>query len=240
MSVDDRTRYAKDVRSLERDEMLDGFLPDALAVHGDLAGRGCSYLDLPALGFDVDGRAVTLAAVSGTLRLVPGIDSAGVVAVLGSDALSDLLQDQQSTMGLAMTSRVKITAADIGYWIGWEPVLRALLDGRKVHEAGDVTLLDLDGDDLDLGRAFTVDDDPAEMAHFLEQAGFLHLRDVFGETDMATLGADVQNGWPGRLPTTASRGGPPTRPVMTTPSGCSSSTKSRLYCARCSTTGATT
>jgi hypothetical protein len=191
MSVDARTRYAKDVRPLERDDMLDSFLPEALAMHGALAGRGCSYLGLPSLGFDVDGRKVTLTAVAETLRLVPGIESADVVAVLGSDALSDLLQDRQSTMGLAMTSRVKITAADIGDWISWEPVLRALLDGRKVHEAGDVTLLDLDGDQLDLRRAFTVDDDPAEMAHFLEQAGFLHLRDVFEETEMAALGADV-------------------------------------------------
>lgn len=191
MSVDARTRYAKDVRPLERDEMLDGFLRDALAAYGDLAGRGLSYLELPPLGFDVDGRAVTLAAASGTIRLVPGLGSAGVVAVLGSDALSDLLQDRQSTMGLAMTSRVKITAGHIGDWIGWEPVLRALLDGRKVHEAGDITLLDLHGDSLDLRRAFTVDDDPAEMAHFLERAGFLHLRDVFDKTEMATLGADV-------------------------------------------------
>jgi Phytanoyl-CoA dioxygenase (PhyH) len=192
MSVDIRTRYAKDVHSLERDEMLDGLLLDALAVHGDLAGRGCSYLSLPALGFDIDGCAITLAAASsGTLRLVPGIDSAGVVGVLGSDALSDLLQDRQSTMGLAMTSRVKIVTGDLGDWIGWEPVLRALLDGRKVHEAGDVTLLDLDGDDLDLGRAFTQDDDPKEIAHFLEQAGFVHFRDVFDETEMATLGSDV-------------------------------------------------
>jgi hypothetical protein len=191
MSVDARTRYAKDVRSLERDEMFDALLPDAVAVHGDLASRGCSYLELPALGFEVDGRAVTFGAGSGTMRLVPGVASAGVVAVLASDALSDLLQDRQSTMGLAMTSRVKITAGDIGDWIGWEPVLRALLDGRRVHEAGDVVLLDLDGDNLDIGRAFRVDDDREELANFLEQAGFLHLRDVFTETEMESLGADV-------------------------------------------------
>ena len=139
MSVDVRTRSVKDVRSLERDEMFDAVLPEALAVHGDLAGRGCSYLGLSSLGFDVDGRTITLTAASGTLRLVSDIDAADVVAHLASDALSDLLQDRQSTMGLAMTSRVKISAGDITDWISWEPVLRALLDGRKVHEAGDVT-----------------------------------------------------------------------------------------------------
>src|SRR5580693_9481195 len=117
MSVDARTRSVKDVRALERDEMLDVVLPEALAAHGDLAGRGYSYLGLPSLGFDVDGRTITLTAASGTLRLVSDIDAADVVAHLASDALSDLLQDRQSTMGLAMTSRVKISAGDITDWI---------------------------------------------------------------------------------------------------------------------------
>ncbi len=197
MSVDVRSRLHKDVRALERDELLDALLPDALAVHGDLAGAGCSYLGLPPLGFDVDGRGVTLTADSGRLALVPGTDSAAVVATLTADALSNLLQDRQSTMGLAMTSRVKITSGDINDWIAWEPVLRALLDGRKVHETGDVTFVDLDGGDLDLGRVFDVDDDPVPMANFLEQAGFLHLRAVFDETEMAALDADVDE-WLGR------------------------------------------
>src|SRR5215469_10428277 len=94
-------------------------------------------------------------------------------------------------MGLAMTSRVKISAGSINDWIRWEPVLRALLDGRKVFESGDVTFTDLDGAGLDLSRAFTVDDDRDEMRQFLEQAGFLHLRGVFDESEMAGLGHDI-------------------------------------------------
>ena len=82
---------------------------------------------------------------------------------------SDLVQDAQSTMGLAMTARVKLTPARLNDWIGWEPVLRALLDGRKVHETGDVTFTDLDGATLDLDRSFTIDDDREEIAHFLER-----------------------------------------------------------------------
>jgi hypothetical protein len=191
MSVDVRTRRHTDVRSLERDEMLDALLPDALTVHGDLADKGCSYLQLPPLGFDVDGRGITLTTRASKLGLVSGTDQAGVVVALAAGALSDLLQDRQSTMGLAMTSQVKITAGDMGDWIGWEPVLRALLDGRKVHEAGDVTFVDLDGGTLDLGRVFNAGDDPLPMAHFLEQTGFLHLRGIFDQTEMAALGADV-------------------------------------------------
>src|ERR1700722_12435738 len=191
MSIDLRTRLAKDVRSLSREQMFDAVLPDALSVNGDLADRGFQYLELPSLGLDVEGVSVTLGDASGKLGLYPGTNSAGVVAVLAADALSDLLQDVQSTMGLAMTSRVKITVGSINDWIRWEPVLRALLDGRKVHESGDVELLDSDGNDLNLSETFSVDDDRESMSHFLEQAGFLHLRSVFDESEMAALAADV-------------------------------------------------
>ncbi len=191
MSVDARTRLHKDVRALERDEVFDSLLPNAIAVHGDLAGRGVAYLELPAVGLDVDGRAVTLTLAGDSLTVQEGLDDAGVVASMPADALSDLVQDSQSTMGLAMTSRVQLHAGSITDWIGWEPALRALLDGRKVHEAGDVTFTDRDGAALDLDRTFSLDDDREEMAHFLEQAGFLHLRGVFDDAEMATVGADI-------------------------------------------------
>jgi len=191
MSVDVRTRLVGDVRQLERDEVLDALLPGAISEHGDLAARGVAQQELPPLGLETGDRAVTLEAVSGTLTLRPGTRTAGVVAVLTADALSDLVEDAQSTMGLAMTGRVKIVAGNINDWIGWEPVLRALLDGRKVHEPGDVTFVDLDGGELDLARTFTVDDDGEFLAHFLQEAGFLHLRGVFDEAEMATLGADI-------------------------------------------------
>jgi hypothetical protein len=197
MSVDVRTRLARDVRSLTRDEVLDGVLRDAIELHGDLAGRGLTYKGLPPLGLQVEGRDVTLGSDAGGLRLCSGIDTAGVVAVLDSEALSDLVQDTQSPMGLAMTSRVRITAGDLNDWVGWEPVLRALLDGRKVHEAGDVSFVDRDGGELELDRVFTVDDDAEVMGHFLEQAGFLHIRDVFDEAEMAAVGADIDE-WIGR------------------------------------------
>src|ERR1700733_7791429 len=94
-------------------------------------------------------------------------------------------------MGLAITSRVKIAAGNINDWIGLGAALRAPLDWRKVHEAGDVTFTDLDGRELDLDRTFTVDDNRDEIAHFLEQTGYLHVRDVFDESEMTAIAADI-------------------------------------------------
>ncbi len=191
VGIDARTRLDRDVRRLSRDEVFEAVVPDALAVHGNLAARGATHLDLPGLALSVDGSALTLRVRDGRLVAAPGADRAGIVAELAADALSDLVQDDQSTMGLAMTARVRITAGDITGWIGWEPVLRALFDGRKVHEPGDVTFRDADGGPLDLDRTFTPDDDRADMAHFLAEAGFLHLRGVFDEAEMADVGRDV-------------------------------------------------
>ena len=191
MSIDTRTRFHKDRRAIGADEILDEVVPTAIGVHGDLAARGIAYKQLPALGLEVAGRAVTLRAGDGATVLDTGPHDAGVTAELDEDALSDLVQDIQSTMGLAMTSRVKITAGRLDDWIAWEPALRALFEGRPVYENGTMTFTDLDGGPLDLERSFTPDDDRDEIAHFLTQAGFLHLRGVFGQAEMDAVSLEL-------------------------------------------------
>lgn len=193
MTVDARTRRNRDVRAIARDEVFEVVLPGAIEQHGELAARGAAVRGVPPLGLVVDGRDVTLSGASSRLAIHEGVDHAGVVAELDADALSDLVQDWQSTMGLAMTSRVRLSRGGIGEWISWEPVLRSLLDARKVYEPGDVDFVDRDGRPLDLDRTFRLDDDPDEIRHFLEQAGFLHLRSVFTDDEMATVAADIDH-----------------------------------------------
>jgi hypothetical protein len=191
MSIDQRTRLMKDVRTLSVDEVLEGVLPAALEAHGDLAARGATYRALPALGLDIDGTQITLRAEAGRLVVASGVADAGVVARIAAEALSDLFQDYQSTTGLAMTARVRLEKGTIDDWLAWEPVLRALLDGRRVYEPGDVDFVALDGAPLDLDRSFCLDDDREEIAHFLREAGFLHLRGIFDEDEMAAVARDI-------------------------------------------------
>jgi hypothetical protein len=191
MSIDRRTRLMKDVRPHSLEEVLDVVFPAALAAHGDLAARGVAYRETPALGLDVDGTQITLREDAVRLVVDSGLEQADVVARLAADALSDLVQDYQSTTGLAMTARVKLEKGTVDDWVGWEPVLRALLDGRKVYETGDVAFEGLDGEPLDLDRSFSLDDDREEIAHFLREAGFLHLRGIFDEDEMAAVGRDI-------------------------------------------------
>ena len=191
MTIDRRTRLYKDIRAIPRDEVLDALLPDCIENHGELAGRGLADRDLPSLALEDAGRSVTLLARDGKMVLEEGDTHADVVASLEPGALSDLVQDRSTTMGLAMTARVKVTRGSFERFIGWEPIFRALLDGRPAYEAGHVKLVDHNGAPLDLGRSFTLDDDREEIAHFLHEAGFLHIKGVFSTKEMAAVGQDL-------------------------------------------------
>ena len=54
------------------------------------------------------------------------------------------------------------------------------------------TLVDRDATPLDLRHRFDVDDDSAEMAHFLEAAGYLHIKDVFSPAEVERYGVEVE------------------------------------------------
>ena len=191
MSIDCRTRRHSDRRAISRDEVFDTLIPEAIERNAAIAARGLLYKGLPGLSLRVDDRTLSLREENGSLTIEEGALDDGAIATLEASALSDLVQDWATTMGLAMNSRIKMTQGEFSDWIGWEPVFRALFDGRPVHEAGAIDFKDRDGDDLDLSQSFDLDDDRDEIAHFLHKAGFLHIRNVFSEAEMAAVSADL-------------------------------------------------
>ena len=120
MTIDQRTRMLTDVTPLSVGQVIDELLPGALRAHGDLAHHGVEARELPPLGLDVDGTEITFRDQAGELVIEPGLAHAGIVARLTESALSDLVQDYQSTMGLAMTSRVQLEIGSMDDWLGWE------------------------------------------------------------------------------------------------------------------------
>ena len=193
MSIDCRTRRHTDLRKIGVDEAFEQLLPAAVARNGHLAARGIASRNIAGLRLQVADRGLTLRVRDDELQLSDRDDSDCIRAELSADALSELLQDQRTTMGLAMQSLVKITRGDFDHWISWEPVFRALLDGRPVHEPGAITLQDPHGSPLDVKRSFSLDDDPAVMQHQLEEAGFLHVQSVFSGAEMAQVSHDLNN-----------------------------------------------
>lgn len=187
-SVDQRTRFENDAVDLDPSSFLADVAPELIDGHGPAAGR--SAATLVPLTLDVEGEPITLVVRDGALSIERRAGDDLVVA-LDRAAFSDLVQDVNSTFGLTMLGRAQVRQGKLDAFIEWEPALRTLLDGRPVYTPGSIDFTDHDGAPLDLRRSFAIDDDPAEMGHFLSQAGYLHVRGMFTEAEMAEVSNDL-------------------------------------------------
>lgn len=184
-SLDYRTRPARRIRRVDPAEFCRSEWPARLRENGRLAAGAAARLGLPPLTLEVEGAPWTVLPADGTLRIERISTDGALVARLDADAFSDLVDDHKSTLGLSVSGRIEIVAGEGEQLLWWEPVLRAALDGRPVHAAGDVTV------SSDLSRHFTPDSPLGEMRSFLVDAGFLHLRGVFTGDEMAGVGEDL-------------------------------------------------
>jgi hypothetical protein len=161
-------------------------VPSLLARRGHEAGTNARTLGLAPLTLDVGGETLTLSPQDHGLELRNSGGGELVVAI-DQQGLSDLVEDAASTFGLEMTGRAEVRHGTVDAFAQWEPVLRFLLDGRRVYEPGTVDLRDRRGEPLELHRSFSLDDDPLEIGHFLAEAGYLHLEGVFSEAEMSAV-----------------------------------------------------
>ncbi len=191
MSVDMRTRADTDVVLLDPAAWVADDLPELLARNGELAARGAALVGAKPLGIDVEGTSFTLYPTTRTIEVKLGVEDARVVVKLDRGSFSDLVQDLQTPQTLATALVTRLEMADHFRWLKWWPVLRAVIDGRPVHEPGDIDFRDRSGEPLDLDRSFTPDDADEEMAHFLGEAGFLHLRGWWPPELMEQISADM-------------------------------------------------
>jgi hypothetical protein len=196
VSVDLRTRTADDVRSADAREFFSDELPKLIADRSDLALPGARELAPRPLAFVVDGEAWTLALEADGIRLAAGDADAKAVVVLDAEGFADLVNDIRTPIGFMTGGDLDMPRGRLDDFLDWAVILRSLLDGMPVHTVGAVDFRDRDGNPLDLRRAFRLDDDPAEMAHFLGEAGFLHVAGVFTEEEMAAVSVEMDDAAP--------------------------------------------
>jgi hypothetical protein len=187
ISVDFRTRFQGSAVALDAATFCDDTLGDLLAENGKLAARGYEHLRLTPLGFEVGDVRFSLVPDGDALARRSGIDDDATVVALEPGDFSDLVQEVSTALGLGMRGRVEMRRGTMDEFVAWEPVLRAIVDGRPVHEPGMVELLDADGDELDLHQSYTLDDPREQIGAFLSAAGFVKVRDVFEPDDMAAV-----------------------------------------------------
>ncbi len=195
MSVDIRTRSRNDRGTVEFCEFHEHALPARIAEHGQLAAAAVSAYRLRPLTLQVGEHAYTYRAHEGRLEVQPGDRGDGALAFMEPAVFSDFAQEIRSAVSLMIGSDAEMRRGKITDLVNWEPTLRALFDGRPAYLPGAVRLADADGP-LDLARRFTLDDDPAAMAAFLEAAGFLHIAGVYSPAEMAELSAEMDTWFP--------------------------------------------
>jgi hypothetical protein len=181
-TIDRRTKRRADVGIVTVQDLLGDGGATSIAVNGALAAETQRFLDLSPLTIDVEGSAVTFD--DGTIS--PGTVRGALTATLTPEELDGLVA------GVAgMSSRVtRLLPPGPGpgrQYILWDFVLRALFDGRALHDpsATSVTL-------GDLGREFAPDADDRAIATALAENGFVHLRGWIDPSLLPMIDGEVQ------------------------------------------------
>jgi phytanoyl-CoA dioxygenase PhyH len=195
VSLDFRSRTDAEVAEVDPARFFTDVLPDLATRHLDLAAAGARELGVEPFTFDTPAGAWTVALEGDRLTITAGDTGAAVVRLTDAQ-FADVVNDLATPMTYLTGGTLSMTRGNLGDFLDWWVVLRALVDGRPVHTAGSIEFVDRDGAPLDLTRSFTPDDDDHEIAHFLAQAGFLHLRGWFAPSVMDEIANDMDRARP--------------------------------------------
>ncbi len=200
ISVDLRTRTDDVIEAVDAAAFFGHDLPALIDAHGSLAAPGAAELAPRPLALAVGDQSWTLALDGDAVSVTPGDEAAVAVVVLDDEGLTDLVHDVRGAMGFFTGGELDMPRGRLEDFLDWSVILRSLIDGRPVHTTGAVDFRDRDGKPLDLRRSFTLDDDPAELSHFLGEAGYLHVAGLFSEDEMAEVSADMDRALPSYQP----------------------------------------
>jgi hypothetical protein len=167
-------------------------LPRLVARHGQLVVddlHGVSPLAFAAEG----STTFTWVPTTRGIQVIEGDSDAGTLVELSERTFSEFLDELLTASGAVRTGRAQITRGSIIGWQRWEPAIQSLCSGRAIYDLSAwQTLVDRGGAPLDLHHAYSPDDDTEDMRHFLDRAGYLHIKHVFTPAEVARLGAEVE------------------------------------------------
>lgn len=192
MSVDSRTRPINATGPKDPAIFFEDTWGEAGARNGARAAADAAGLGLAPITIQVEEESWTLQPVAGGIDVVRGTSDYPTVQ-LGLTEFADLFCERRTALGLVIAGRVPGDMAANEAFCAWDPVLRSFLDGRSVYRPGDVSLRALDGSPLELDQQFRLGEKSSEAAHFLAEAGFLLLQDVFTESEMDAVDADLKS-----------------------------------------------
>jgi hypothetical protein len=201
--VDVRTRTSKDIRDVDAAGFFDDELPRLIEDRSDLAVAGAREMQPRPMAISVGPRTWVLRFDGDAFSVTPTSeppDDVHTVVGMDEEQVADVVNDLRTPVGFLAGGDLDVRKGRFEALLDWSAVLRSLIDGRPLHTTGAVTFGDRDGQPLDLHRSFTLDDDEAEAAHFLAEAGFLHLRGVFTQDEMDAISSEMDAAASGYAP----------------------------------------
>ncbi|HXQ60498.1 MAG TPA: phytanoyl-CoA dioxygenase family protein, partial [Acidimicrobiales bacterium] len=142
-----------------------------------------------------DGRSYTYTPTTDGFAVAPGDETAHTVVGLAYDDWNAFAWELKSCFALFYAERLSFPRGSFGHLARWEPALRVAFAGQPIYDLTDpAPVVDDAGHPLDLHRTFTLGDSDTELRHFLERAGYLHLRGVMTDAELEALRADVTLG----------------------------------------------
>jgi hypothetical protein len=200
ISVDVRSRTAADIRHVEPEPFFTDELPALAVERGALAVPGGRELGLVPFAVAIGSNVWTLALDGDRIVVREGEADARTLVRLVDEDLDDLVNDLRTPMGFFTGGDLDMPRGRLEDFLDWWVVLRSLLDERPVHTAGAVEFTTPDGEPLDLRQSFTLDDDPIDVAHFLAEAGFVHVQRVFTHAEMDAVSREMDDAMPAYSP----------------------------------------
>lgn len=195
VTIDRRTRLDADIRDLSGSGFFTDDFPALVARNGPVAAEGLDALHGRPLELRLPDGTYTVRAADGTLVVDDHPADDPFAVELDARQFSDWAQQLRTFNAMTVARELRIAAGTDRDAEIWNAVWLALLEGWPVVDP-DLQFLDRDGRPLDLHRAFTPDDDPADVAHFLREAGYLHLRGWLDPAAMDRIAEDIDRALP--------------------------------------------
>lgn len=189
MTFDIRTRVDGCERRIDPAVFFEQTLPQAFRRANAWLSTSLRYRPPVPLTVQVEGEAWTMRVAGNSIAIDRGGMRGAQCICLRAEQIAALAFDLVTPNGWA-TEGSLISTASLKDLFDWWILLRGALDGIRPFVPGSISILDAHGAPLQLERSFTLRDSPEEMHHFLGQAGYLHLRDVFSRPEMAAVSKD--------------------------------------------------
>jgi len=189
IQLDRRTERDEDVEFLSPRVFFGDRFGRLAELHGRLVADAIAQLGGRPLSLEVDSEAWSIVPAESTVRAVAGVVDDALVVTFTPEEFSDWCQNQRSLNSFLVARSLQFRGGDLRDVSIWDSLLLTLLHGWPA--VGSVAFLDRVGAPLDLRRCFTPNDAPADIAHFLREAGFLHLRGWVDPVSMALISDDM-------------------------------------------------